>query len=138
MIRTCANALSIAGTVFLLVHPVSVVHAAENRSTGEAMALQELRLKIGEPILQARLRIIKLGWTPTPMHQTDNYEYDGTEKQFAKRGIVEIDSCTVDAGALCTLYYNKAARCLRVDTIGENLPRITVTRWTEECPDKNR
>lgn len=135
MIWRCTKALSIAGTALLFVHLLTAAHASDNRSTAEAMGMPELRLKIGESILSARSRIIKLGWKPIPMHQTDNYEYDGTEKQFIKRGIVELDSCTVDAGALCTLYYIKAARCLRVDTIGENLSQITVTRWTAECPE---
>ena len=96
--------------------------------------MQELPVKVGEPFLRARSLIIKKGWKPIPMHQGDDYEYSGIEKELAKRKFLEIEGCSVDAGVLCIFYYRKLDKCLRIDTIGENLAQISITRYTEECP----
>lgn len=58
------------------------------------------------------------------MHKNDNYVYDGAEKRLAERGFLEVDSCSIDAGANCILYYKKAAKCLRLDTVGEQVNTI--------------
>jgi hypothetical protein len=91
-------------------------------------------LKVGEPFLVARSRILQSGWQPTRMHSNDDYEYFGAEKELADRNFLEVDSCSMDAGALCILYYSKEKKCLRVDTVGERINEMTVTRWTDECP----
>ena len=91
-------------------------------------------LKVGEPFLIARARILRTGWHPTRMHSNDGYEYSGAEKELADRNFLEVDSCSIDAGALCVLYYSKGGQCLRVDTVGERLIEMKVTRWTDECP----
>jgi hypothetical protein len=95
--------------------------------------IEGLQLKAGESFLEARSRIIKFGWKPIRMHN-DNYEYDGAEKRLAERRFLEVDSCSIDAGANCILYYSKAAKCLRLDTVGEQVDQMNVTRWTNECP----
>jgi hypothetical protein len=108
-------------------------------STLTAMANQrnESALKAGEPFAKARARIIKLGWQPVRMHRNDRYEYSGTEKELAARGFIEVASCSVDAGSLCIFYYRKALECLRLDTKGEHIKFMEVTRWTNECPESS-
>lgn len=91
-------------------------------------------IKIGKPFLVVRSRILQGGWHPTRMHKNDDYEYFGAEKELTDRNFLEVDSCSMDAGALCILYYGKGTRCLRVDTVGEQLDLMKVTRWTDECP----
>lgn len=94
-------------------------------------------LKIGEPFLHARARIIRIGWKPIRLHSNDEYEYDGAEKRLVERGFREVDSCSIDAGANCILYYGMAARCLRLDTVGEQVNEMKVTHWANECPPGN-
>lgn len=82
---------------------------------------------------RARALLLKDNWKPVPMHLDDNYEYDGAEKELVRRKFMEVDSCSNDS-ARCILYYRKASRCLRLDTIGEHVPEMKVVRWTDECP----
>ncbi|QNA90343.1 hypothetical protein G4G28_20890 [Massilia sp. Dwa41.01b] len=126
--------LNIAGIVFLLSSPLIEAKAVGNSGTDNAAATRSVPLKVGVPLLQARARILKSGRKPVPMHQTDGYEYDGTEKQLVQRHIVEVEFCTLDAGVLCTFYYIKNATGLRVETIGEKVSYMTVVQWTNECP----
>lgn len=93
----------------------------------------DLKLKMGEPFLAARKRILKLGWKPDRMHMHDKYEYMGTEVELSKLGFVEVDSCSVDAGSLCIFYYRKGNECLRLDTVGEQAKQMTVRLWSNEC-----
>jgi hypothetical protein len=132
-----AKVLSVAGAFFLLAWPPLATGAHASDSTAKTSATLEVPLKVGEQFLRARSRIIKLGWKPTPMHQNDGYERSGTDRLLAERKVFEVDACSVDAGVLCIFYYSKMAKCLRVDTVGENVGEITVTHWTEECPEKN-
>jgi hypothetical protein len=108
--------------------------ASDSHMARQVSGIGDLRLKVGEPFLHARSRIIRLGWKPVPMHRDDNYEYSGAEKRLAERSIREVDSCSIDAGANCILYYQKKAECLRVDTVGEQVNEMKITRWTNECP----
>lgn len=95
-------------------------------------------LKIGESFLVNRSRILKSGWRPTSMHLYDEYEIFGTEKILRDRNFPEVASCSMDAGVLCIFYYSKETKCLRVDTRGEQLKDMKVTRWTDECPEDSR
>ena len=88
----------------------------------------------GQPLTHARATLIQQGWQPIRRHATDGYEYSGTELELTKRKIFEVDSCSSDSSR-CILYYRKKGECLRMDTIGEKLADMTVTRWTNECPD---
>jgi hypothetical protein len=97
-----------------------------------------LSLKTGEPFLAVRARILRHGWMPVRMHKNDSYEYDGAEKRLAERGFLEVDSCSLDAGANCVLYYQNATRCLRLETVGEQVNDMKVTRWVIECPSKEQ
>lgn len=110
------------------------VEGSSSGNSRQTSGIEGLRLKIGESFLEARTRIIKLGWKPIRMHSNDNYEYDGAEKRLAERGFLEVDSCSIDTGANCILYYSKAAKCLRLDILGEQVVEMKVTRWANECP----
>jgi hypothetical protein len=107
---------------------------ADNDQSKKSSNIESAPLKIGEPFLVARPRILRSGWRPTRMHSDDDYEYSGAEKELADRKFLEVDSCSMDAGALCILYYSKGSKCLRVDTVGEQLNEMKVTRWTDQCP----
>lgn len=87
----------------------------------------------GESLLSARAKLLKQGWRPTRQHAADGYEYSGAELQLTGRKIFEVDSCSMDSSR-CILYYSKKGACLRMDSIGEQLRDMTVTRWADECP----
>ncbi len=67
------------------------------------------------------------------MHASDGYEYSGAELQLTARKFFEADSCSYDSSR-CILFYAKRGICLRIDTIGEKLNDMAVTRWAFECP----
>lgn len=91
-------------------------------------------IAVDEPLVSARSKLIKQGWKPTRMHISDGYEYSGVERELAAHNFLELDTCSFDSSR-CILFYSKKGTCLRVDTIGEQLKDMTVTRWTDECPD---
>ena len=91
-------------------------------------------ISAGQPLPNARTALMKQGWQPVRRHATDGYEYSGAELELTKRRIFEVDSCSSDSSR-CVLYYQRKGECLRMDTIGETLDVMTVTRWTHECPD---
>ncbi|MGE1172761.1 hypothetical protein [Pseudomonas sp. BW7P1] len=68
------------------------------------------------------------------MHTSDGYEYGGVERELAARDFLELDTCSFDSSR-CILFYSKKDACLRVDTMGEQLKDMAVTRWADECPD---
>jgi hypothetical protein len=99
--------------------------------------IESVRLNVAEPFVHARTHLLKAGWKPVRLHLNDRYEYSGTETIVIKLGFMEVDSCTVDAGSLCTFYYRKADQCLRIDTVGEQLRDMKVLHWMQECsPDE--
>lgn len=91
-------------------------------------------IAVDEPLLRARAKLIKQGWKPTRRHALDKYEYSGAELELVRRKFLEVDSCSSDSSR-CVLFYSKDGVCLRMDTIGEKLADMVVTRWTDECPD---
>lgn len=107
---------------------------ADNIQPKMPVDIENLAMRVGEQFLVVRARILRNSWQPIRMHINDDYEYFGAEKELADRQFLEVDSCSMDAGALCILYYGKGRECLRVDTIGEQLKDMKVTRWTDECP----
>jgi hypothetical protein len=130
------------GYALIVMTVVLAFLQASARTQGEAddnqpnikSGIESPSLKVGEPFLVARTRILRSGWHPTRMHSNEDYEYFGAEKELADRKFLEVDTCSMDAGALCILYYSKGTKCLRVDTVGEQLNEMKVTRWTDECP----
>ena len=109
----------------------------EARGSELSTAVLDANLQKGASFVKTRAHLVKSGWKPTRMH-ADNYEYDGTEKRLAERRILEVDSCSTDRGGLCVFYYAKGGACLRVDTIGEQVDAMRVTRWDDSCPDALR
>ena len=91
-------------------------------------------IAVDEPLVSARPKLIKQGWKPTRMHTSDGYEYSGVERELAARNFLELDTCSFDSSR-CILFYSKKGACLRVDTISEQLKDMTVTGWTDECPN---
>jgi len=91
-------------------------------------------IAVDEPLVSARSKLIKQGWKPTRMHTSDGYEYSGVERELAARNFLELDTCSFDSSR-CILFYSKKGACLRVDTISEQLKDMTVTGWTDECPN---
>jgi len=90
-------------------------------------------IAVGEPLVAARAKLVKQRWKPTRVH-ANGYEYSGAERELAARKFFEVDVCSFDSSR-CILFYSKNGTCLRVDTIGEQLNDMTVTRWADECPD---
>jgi hypothetical protein len=90
-------------------------------------------IAVRDSLVAARIKLVKQGWRPTRMHATDGYEYSGAELQLTANKFFEVDSCSSDSSR-CILYYAKKGVCLRIDTIGEKLNDMTVTRWAVECP----
>lgn len=105
---------------------------ANSPSAKAASGLQNPLLKVGEPFLLARSRILRSGWRP--MRIPRDYEYIGTERELAERNFLEVAYCSIDRGSLCVLYYRKGSSCLRVGTVGEQLKYMKITYWATECP----
>jgi hypothetical protein len=131
--KPVAELIALAGASLLifLSFSNSVVRASE-----QSAAVSDLRLQQGALFVSVRARLIKSGWTPVRMHAGENYEYGGTEKRLTARHFFEVDSCSTDSGSLCILYYAKDGTCLRVDTAGERVESMRVTRWDESCPNE--
>ena len=92
-----------------------------------------LKIRVGEPFIPARKRLIQAGWVAMRVERGD-YGISGTETILSEHRIHEFASCSMTAGSLCIFYYRKRGQCLRVDTIGEQLRHMKVTRWVKECP----
>lgn len=127
----------VAGLIISLTSSPAVEASSASGTPGTTSEMGGSMLKVGESFLHARARVIRLGWKPIRMHINDAYEYDGAEQRLVDRGFREVDSCSIDAGANCILYYRMAGRCLRLDTVGEQVDEMKVTRWTNECPPGN-
>jgi hypothetical protein len=127
---------------FAIVASLTVVFATSmpvkgssgSNNSRRTSGVSSSQLAVGDLFLAARSRVIREGWKPVRMHSEDNYEYSGAERKAVDHGFLEVDSCSIDAGANCIFYYRKATKCLRVDTVGEQVAEMKVTRWTNECP----
>ena len=110
----------------------SLAHAGGSQATNNKHG--PAGIVVNEPLVSARSKLIKQGWKPSRMHTRDGYEYSGVERELAARNFPELDTCSFDSSR-CILFYSKKDACLRVDTVGEQLKDMTVTRWTIECAD---
>lgn len=126
VLAACAG----AALLMCIFGTAGAVHANEPPTTGA-----HLRLQKGASFVSVRAHLIRSGWKPLRMH-ADDYEYDGTEKRLADRKFFEVDSCSTDRGSLCIFYYAKDDKCLRVDTVGEQVDTMRVTRWDDSCPNE--
>ncbi|WP_374317000.1 hypothetical protein [Aquabacterium sp.] len=93
-----------------------------------------VRIHEGQFFVAARKVLLKDRWRPIPMHTDGGYQYEGVEKHLIKRGFNEVDSCSIDSSR-CIMFYKMGARCLRLDTIGEQVATMKVVQWSDECPD---
>jgi len=132
------GSVSVVGAALLFASSPAASQILSMDSSANSLVSQKVSLKVGESFLKARSRIISGGWTPARMHDDDGYEFSGTEKELEAKQILEIDTCSVDAGVLCIFYYRKREQCLRVDTVGEEVAKMTVSRWVKECPVEDR
>jgi hypothetical protein len=133
--KSVAELKALAGASLLIFLSCSngVAHASEQST---AVTNVHLHLQQGALFVGVRARLIKSGWKPVRMHAGDKYEYAGTEKRLAARHFLEVDSCSTDRGSVCVLYYAKEGTCLRVDTVGEQVDSMRVTRWDDSCPNE--
>lgn len=127
--RKLAHGMAIAAALAGL----SASASAEPGANSLDASKPALRIKVGEPFIAARARLIKSGWLPVRIERGD-YGISGTETILAEHNMHEFESCSMSAGSLCIFYYSKRGQCLRVDTIGEQLRHMKVTRWVKECP----
>ena len=86
----------------------------------------------------ARAALLRHGWQPLRMHAASvaASEREVLEKTLIRHGIVEVDSCSVDAGSLCNFFYKRDDSCMRVMTRGEQLKDLRVRYWEtlSACP----
>lgn len=100
----------------------------------EPTSAHETEIRLGESFLKARSRLFKQGWMPIHMHDKDSYVLSGSETLLAQRKIYEVDSCSMDLGVNCIFYYRKRQECMRIDTLGEEVKDMKISRWSRECP----
>jgi len=131
-----ARMVSLATVIIASIFQIKNAAADDSANYRTTPGFADLHLKVNDAFTQARARLVKFGWVPTRMHQQDNYEYDGAEKELADRGFLEVDFCSTDVGALCVLYYSKAGKCLRLNTKGEQIRFMRITSWQNEWPLK--
>lgn len=97
-------------------------------------------LKEGMLFSHARTLLLKDGWVPVDLHPNSQALDVGTQEVILiKKGIREVDICSMDAGALCNFFYKKKQICLRVTTRGEALNYMHVIDWKTDssCPGKS-
>lgn len=123
-----ASGLFSAFVLLCLLAVGGVVGAADRSSNATSASLHR-----GALFVAVRAALIKSGWKPVRMHDSE-YEYTGTERLLAERHIYEVEACSTDRGSLCIFYYVMKKKCLRVDTVGEQVDAMRVTRWDQTCP----
>ena len=89
------------------------------------------KLREGEVFAPARARLVKQGWKPVNVHP-DKDEYIDPDTRAKLGTFPEVHVCSMDT-ASCILYYTKAGKCLRVDTVGETIKAMKVVEWRQEC-----
>jgi hypothetical protein len=93
-------------------------------------------LKKDEPFIEARSHLLKEQWKPLKVHLgTEEYISSNVSEDLIKRGFDEAFACSVDTSN-CDFFYEKNGKCLRLDTVGEDIKSMKVVRWSEECPPR--
>jgi hypothetical protein len=127
-----ATVISLFRALMLLCLPG---FAGEAGTAERSNHVRSAGLQRGALFVEVRAGLIKSGWKPVRMHNAE-YEYTGTERLLAERNIYEVEVCSTDRGSLCIFYYVMKQRCLRVDTVGEQVDTMRITRWDRTCPTK--
>lgn len=92
-------------------------------------------LNVGEPFIKARTKLYADGWRPDPLAHAATGKYVGTDRQLAHDGYFEVDYCNVGKTS-CVFQYKKAGGCLRLQTQGEDIPSMTIERWSNDCREQ--
>ena len=103
---------------------------ADLRRTGKGLAIGKLASQertcggvvpgINErPITQARKALIAAGWKPVN-HGAAEDRADEREKDLAKLGVIEVESCSGTGFGYCSFDYEQAGAALAVTTVGDN------------------
>ena len=91
---------------------------------------KKLPLKIGEPFVAARAKLLKLGWKPELTHVND--EHEGVENTLIEHKYGEVQSCAMDR-AICILQYKKKHGCLQLYTKNEEIRDLVIQGWNFKC-----
>lgn len=127
--KTSIIALIFSAATFLPAAAYSDgVHA---ETTVAPSAVAGVKLREGEVFAPARARLVKQGWKPANVHPDKN-EYIDPDTRAKLGTFPEVHVCSMDT-ASCILYYTKAGKCLRVDTVGETIKAMKVVEWRQEC-----
>ena len=89
----------------------------------------------GEPFIDARKRLIALGWHADPMSHARPGDYIGLERVLLQEGFPEVDYCS-GGKTFCVLQYVKGSSCLRLQTQGENIRQMKVQSWSNDCRER--
>jgi hypothetical protein len=92
-------------------------------------------LSKNEPFIDARKRLIAQGWRPDPLSHARTGEYIGIERELVQDGFPEVDYCS-GGRSFCVLQYLKGGACLRLYTQGEQVRRMRVESWTNDCRER--
>ncbi len=88
-----------------------------------------------------RKELINNGWTPFTFEQREynDFPVTGEETELFEERIYEVESCSMDGGVLCILWYIKKGGCLTLTTRGEDLNNMRViTRQKASCPKQTK
>jgi len=94
-----------------------------------------VELQVGEPFVEARVRLYVAGWRADPRSHASSGDYMGLDRQLVQNGYSEVDYCSVGK-SFCTLQYIKGKACLRVHTQGEEMSSMKVESWSLDCRER--
>jgi hypothetical protein len=90
-------------------------------------------LKEGELFTKTRAQLLRDKWKPIPMNLHNKYAYEALAQKLVNQKFTEVEACSVDTSN-CDFFYKKDGKCLRLDTIGEQIKIMKVVQWSNECP----
>ncbi|WP_133116837.1 hypothetical protein [Paraburkholderia acidicola] len=95
-------------------------------------------IKNGMTLAAARSSLFHDGWKPIVTKKLNardsGNELIGIEKTIRREGFNELEACAVDRSQ-CIFNYKKGKKCIRIVTQGEDISRLMVLSWTNDCPD---
>lgn len=84
----------------------------------------------GMTFSDARKILIQQRWKPVKAKRVT--EPFAVEKALLHRGVIEVESCSVDS--FCIFRYSKGKQCMKLVARGESLADLTVLLWDYRCP----
>ncbi len=70
------------------------------------------------PVTRARARLIAAGWSPIN-HGGPGHRSDSREADLARKGVIEVESCSGTGFGFCSYGYKRGAAVLSVTTFGD-------------------